>query len=361
MASIIDAAVAKIKPRGYPSKVVAAKHCAGTCPAQGDETLKDVHVLIPRPAMKLIVDGIDERFTAHHLWEAGDREAWFREFGPKVRGIGAVMHERIDGTFMDRLPNLEIVSNFGVGYDTVDAREAARRGVIVTNTPDVLTEEVADLAVGLLLATVRELPQADRYLRAGKWVERGDYPLTATLRNRKVGILGLGRIGKAIARRVEGFGLPVSYYGRSRQADVAYPYYDNPVALAREVDVLIVVTPGGPETRHLVNTEVLKALGPDGILVNVARGSVVDTQALIEALRAKTILTAGLDVFEAEPKVPHELIDMDHVVLLPHVGSASIETRRSMGQLVVDNLVSWFSGKGPVTPVPETPWNGQKA
>jgi lactate dehydrogenase-like 2-hydroxyacid dehydrogenase len=323
--------------------------------------LKDVHVLIPRPAMKLIVDGIDERFTAHHLWEAGDREAWFREFGPKVRGVGAVMHERIDGAFMDRLPNLEIVSNFGVGYDTVDAREAARRGVIVTNTPDVLTEEVADLALGLLLATVRELPQADRYLRAGEWVEKGDYPLTATLRNRKVGILGLGRIGKAIARRVEGFGLPVSYYGRSRQADVAYPYYDNPVALARDVDILIVVTPGGAETRHLVNAEVLKALGPDGILVNVARGSVVDTQALIEALRAKTILTAGLDVFEGEPKVPQELIDMDHVVLLPHVGSASIETRRSMGQLVVDNLVSWFSGKGPVTPVPETPWNGQKA
>src|SRR5919107_1281 len=342
MASIIDAAVAKIKPRGYPSKVVAAKHCAGTCPAQGDETLKDVHVLIPRPAMKLIVDGIDERFTAHHLWEAGDREAWLREFGPKVRGVGAVMHERIDGAFMDRLPKLEIVSNFGVGYDTVDAREAARRGVIVTNTPDVLTEEVADLAVGLLLATVRELPQADRYLRAGKWVGKGDYPLTATLRNRKVGILGLGRIGKAIARRLEGFGLPISYYGRSRQADVAYPYYDNPVALAQAVDVLMV-------------------LGPDGILVNVARGSVVDTQALIEALRSKTILTAGLDVFEGEPKVPQELIDMDHVVLLPHVGSASIETRRAMGQLVVDNLVSWFSGKGPVTPVPETPWNGQKA
>jgi lactate dehydrogenase-like 2-hydroxyacid dehydrogenase len=361
MASIIDAAVAKIKPRGYPSKVVAVKARAGASRAEGDETLKDVHVLIPRPPMELIVEGISERFTAHRLWEVDDREAWFREFGPKVRGIGAVMHERIDGAFMDRLPNLEIVSNFGVGYDTVDAREAGRRGVIVTNTPDVLTDEVADLALGLLLATIRELPQADRYLRAGKWVEKGDYPLTATLRNRKVGILGLGRIGKAIARRLEGFDTAISYYGRSRQADVSYPYYDNAVALAQAVDVLIVVTPGGAETRHLVNAEVLKALGPNGILVNVARGSVVDTQALIEALRSKAILTAGLDVFEGEPKVPQELIDMDHVVLLPHVGSASIETRRGMGQLVVDNLVSWFSGKGPVTPVPETPWTAGKA
>jgi lactate dehydrogenase-like 2-hydroxyacid dehydrogenase len=313
------------------------------------------------PMMPLIMEGIGQAFDLHKAWEAPDRDALIAELAPRIRGLAPGSHYHVDGALMDKLPKLEIIANFGVGYDTIDAAEAGRRGVIVTNTPDVLTEEVADLAVGLLLATVRELPQADRYLRAGKWVERGDYPLTATLRNRKVGILGLGRIGKAIARRVEGFGLLVSYYGRSRQADVAYPYYDNPATLAREVDVLIVVTPGGPETRHLVNAEVLKALGPDGILVNVARGSVVDTQALIEALRAKTILTAGLDVFEGEPKVPQELIDMDHVVLLPHVGSASIETRRSMGQLVVDNLVSWFSGKGPVTPVPETPWNGQNA
>jgi lactate dehydrogenase-like 2-hydroxyacid dehydrogenase len=317
--------------------------------------LKDVHVLIPRPAMPMIMEGIAERFTAHRLWEVPDREAWFREFGPQVRGVGAVMHEHVNAAFMDRLPKLEIVSNFGVGYDTVDAREAARRGVMVTNTPDVLTDEVADLALGLLLATLRELPQADRYLRAGKW-PKGDYPLTATLRNRKVGILGLGRIGKAIARRLEGFDVAISYYGRSKQADVPYPYFDNAAALARTVDVLIVVTPGGAETRHLVNAEVLAALGPNGILINVARGSVVDTTALIEALRSKTILSAGLDVFEGEPKVPEELIAMDHVVLLPHVGSASIETRRGMGQLVIDNLVSWFSGKGPLTPVAETPW-----
>jgi lactate dehydrogenase-like 2-hydroxyacid dehydrogenase len=231
---------------------------------------------------------------------------------------------------------------------------------VVTNTPDVLTDEVADLAIGLLLATVRELPQSDRYVRAGKWLEK-PYPLTATLRGRTVGILGLGRIGKAIATRLEAFGIAVAYHGRSRQADVTYRYYPTLVEMAREVDVLMCVAPGGGETKHLVNAEVLAALGPNGILVNVGRGSVVDEQALIEALRSKTILSAGLDVFEDEPNVPPELITMEHIVLLPHVGSASVHTRNQMGQLVVDNLIAWFSGKGPLTPVAETPWTGRAA
>jgi lactate dehydrogenase-like 2-hydroxyacid dehydrogenase len=223
----------------------------------------------------------------------------------------------------------------------------------------VLTEEVADLAVGLLLATVRQLPQVDRYLRAGKWLEK-PYPLTATLRERKVGILGLGRIGKAIGKRLEAFGLEVSYHGRNPQSDVSYRYHPSLVGMAKDVDVLMCVAPGGPETKGMVDAEVLRALGPGGILINVGRGSVVDERALIEALANKEILTAGLDVFEDEPRVPKELIAMDHVVLLPHVGSASVHTRNAMGQLVVDNLVSWFSGKGPLTPVAETPWSGNK-
>jgi lactate dehydrogenase-like 2-hydroxyacid dehydrogenase len=275
-----------------------------------------------------------------------------------VRGVAmAGNHTRMDGALMDRLPKLEIIANFGVGYDSIDADAAAQRGIIVTNTPDVLTEEVADLALGLLLSTVRQLPQSDRYLRAGKWLGKA-YPLTTSLRTRKIGIVGLGRIGKAVAQRLEAFGVPISYHGRSRQPDVAYRYYPSLVQMAEDVDTLVSVAPGGAATRHMINAEVLKALGPDGIVVNVGRGSVVDEQALIVALHDKVILSAGLDVFDDEPNVPAELIAMDHIVLLPHVGSGSVHTREGMGQLQVDNLVSWFGGKGPVTPVAETPWPG---
>lgn len=319
--------------------------------------MKDVHILMLSQTPPIILDGVAKAFTLHRAWEQADRDAFIREVASDIRGLVPGSHYHVDGKLFDMLPNLEIVSNMGVGYDTIDAKEAGRRGIIVTNTPDVLTDEVADLAVGLLLATVRQLPQVDRYLRAGEWLKK-PYPLTATLRGRKVGILGLGRIGKAIAKRLAAFGLEIAYHGRSRQADVSYRYEPTLVGLAGWSDVLLSVAPGGKDTDGMIDAEVLKALGPDGILINVGRGSVVDEGALIEALQAKTILTAGLDVFTDEPRVPAELIAMDHVVLLPHVGSASVETRRAMGQLVVDNLVSWFSGKGPITPVPETPFKG---
>jgi len=313
-------------------------------------------IIMTGPLMAYAADQLRARFTVHELWNAPDRAAMLREIGGRVRGVaGGGAHVRIDGALFDALPKLEMVANFGVGYDNVDAAEAGRRGIVVSNTPDVLTDEVADLALGLLLATVRQLPQVDRYLRAGRWLEK-PYPLTTSLRTRKVGIVGLGRIGKAVAHRLEAFGLPIAYHGRSRQADVAYRYYPSLVEMAQDVDTLISVAPGGAATHHMINAEVLKALGPDGIVVNVGRGTVIDERALIEALEAKTILSAGLDVFEDEPRVPAELIAMDHVVLLPHVGSASVHTREQMGQLLVDNLVSWFSGKGPLTAVPETPW-----
>jgi lactate dehydrogenase-like 2-hydroxyacid dehydrogenase len=250
---------------------------------------------------------------------------------------------------------VEIISSFGVGYDNVDAVEAAKRGIIVTNTPGVLDDEVADLTIGLLLATLRKIPQADRYLRAGQWL-KAPFPLSATLRERKVGIVGLGRIGKAIARRLAGFDVSIAYHRRTQQDDVAYTYHPTIVGLAEACDVLIVITPGGASTHHLINAEVLKALGPNGVLINVARGSVVDEQALIEALRSGTILSAGLDVYEDEPRVPQELIELEHVVLLPHIASGSIHTRNAMGKLVADNLISWFNDKGPLTPVVETPW-----
>ncbi|KNZ33203.1 MAG: dehydrogenase [Methylibium sp. NZG] len=276
-----------------------------------------------------------------------------REARAGIRGVAvAGGHVRIDAALMDTLPDLEVVASLGVGYDHVDAKEAARRGVVVTHTPDVLTGEVADLALCLLLATIRQIPQADRYVRAGHWLKSA-MPLTTTLRERKVGILGLGRIGKAIAKRLDACDVTVEYHGRQPQEGVPYRYHPTLLGLAQECDVLLVVASGGAETHHLVNADVLKALGPDGILVNVGRGTVVDEAALVQALQNKTILSAGLDVFENEPHVPPALIAMDHVVLLPHVGSASVYTRKAMAQLVVDNLLAWFDGRGPLTAVPE--------
>lgn len=308
----------------------------------------------PKP---VIINGLTGPFTIHRLADAADRDSFLAGIADKVRGIAVTyMVPGINGEFMARFPRLEIVSTFGVGYDHVDAAWAGRHGVIVTNTPEVLTDEVADTAVGLLLCTLRELPQAERHLRAGKWPEK-PYPLTrATLRNRSIGMVGLGRIGKAIARRIEAFGVPIAYHARRPQADVAYRYFSDLVTMARAVDTLIVIVPGGPATRHLINAKVLDALGPDGILINVARGSVVDETALIKALKDRKIHSAGLDVFADEPHVPPELLAMEHVVLLPHVASGSVFTREKMDQLVVDNLASWFAGKGPLTPVRETPW-----
>jgi lactate dehydrogenase-like 2-hydroxyacid dehydrogenase len=253
------------------------------------------------------------------------------------------------------LPALEIIANFGVGYDRIDARHAASKGIIVTNTPDVLNEEVADLTLGLLLCTVRELPQAERFVREGRWTS-ANYPLSSSLQRRTVGIVGLGRIGKAIAKRLDAFGVTVVYFGRSQQKSVERRYYPSLVQMARDVDTIIVCAPGGKETENLIDAPVLEALGANGILINVARGSLVDEPALIAALKKGTILAAGLDVFAEEPRVPAELLALQNTVLLPHVGSASHLTRDAMGQLVADNLISWFEGRGPITPVPETPY-----
>lgn len=320
------------------------------------KTVSDFDVLMLNPLPPLVVDQLAARTRLHRLWEATDRDAEFARIAPQIRGIASGGgHARVDAALMGKLPALEIVACFGVGYDQVDAAWAGQHGIIVTHTPEVLNEEVADTTFGLLLNAVRQLPQAERYLRAGKWLER-PFPLSASLRGRTMGILGLGRIGKAIARRAEAFGLNVLYHGRRKQADVAYPYYADLTEMARACDILVAIAPGGAETKHIVDAQVLAALGPQGIFVNVARGSVVDEAALIEALRNKTILTAALDVFTDEPRVPQALIDMEHVVLAPHVGSASHHTRDAMGQLVVDNLLSYAAGKGPLTPVPETPW-----
>jgi len=318
-------------------------------------------LLMTGPMMPLIAKGCEAAFVVHRLWEASDREALLKKVGAEIRAICTGGHTGVktDDALMARFPNLKIVGNFGVGYDSVDAGAAAKRGVVVTNTPEVLTEEVADTTLGLLLSTVREFYQAEKWLRDGRWAKEGDYRLTpASLRDRSVGIVGLGRIGKAIARRLEAFGLPISYFGRKPQPGVAYRYYADLVALARDVDTLIVVTPGGPGTENLINAAVLGALGPRGILINVSRGSVVDEAALIGALEKHTILAAGLDVYRNEPKLDPAFLELDNVTLFPHVGSASVHTRDAMGQLVVDNLVAFVEGKPPKTPVAETPFKG---
>jgi lactate dehydrogenase-like 2-hydroxyacid dehydrogenase len=321
-------------------------------------TSERVEVLLIGPPKPTIVNGLSS-LMLHRLGDAKDRDALLKEVGGRVRAIASsVTAERIGGELMAKLPKLEIVSTFGVGYDHIDIQWAASHGITVTNTPQVLTEEVADTALGLLLCTVREFPQAERYLRAGKWTERA-YPLTkATLRNSTVGMVGMGAIGQAIARRLDAMKVPVVYHSRRPAAGVPYRHYPKLLDMARDATILLVITPGGAETRNLINAEVLKALGPEGILINMARGSVVDEDALIKALKDKTIMSAGLDVYLREPEVPAELIAMENVVLFPHLGSGSVYTRTQMDQLVVDNLVAWAAGKPPLTPVPETPWRG---
>ena len=311
-------------------------------------------ILMPARMLPSVIAALRDRFVLHCPWEHDDPDAFIATVAPRVRGLAAsTLAGRIGADWFDRLPALEIVANFGVGYDNVDADTAAARGIVVTNTPGVLDEEVADLTVGLLLATLRRIPQADRHVREGRW-PAGPFPLSPSLRGRRIGILGLGAIGKAVARRLEAFGVPIAYSGRTRQPGVAYPHHPTPVELAAAVDVLIVIVPGGAATRHLVDADVLAALGADGVLVNVSRGSVVDEDAMIAALQTGTILTAGLDVYAHEPNVPEALIAMPNVVLLPHIGSGSERTRGAMGQLVVNNLIAWFAHGRPISPVPET-------
>jgi lactate dehydrogenase-like 2-hydroxyacid dehydrogenase len=313
-------------------------------------------VLLVGPLKPVVVNGLESGCTLHKVAAAKDGEA-FVAAHTHVRAIAcSATTELVPGSFMARFPNLQIVSTFGVGYDHVDAGWAAAHGVIITNTPNVLTEEVADTAIGLLLCTVREFPQAERFVRAGKWAERG-YPLSrATLRNRTVGLLGMGAIAQAIARRLDAFGVPVVYHARRRRPELPYRYYGTLIDMARDVDVLLAIVPGGPGTANMIDAAVLDALGPDGSLINMARGSVVDEPARIKALAQKRIMSAGLDVYAREPEVPPELIAMDNVVLFPHLGSASAYTRQQMDQLVVDNILAWAAGKPPLTPVPVTPW-----
>jgi lactate dehydrogenase-like 2-hydroxyacid dehydrogenase len=324
--------------------------------AGGNNSSEKIDLLIYGPSKPIVDNGFSDQFVLHPFETRNDLERLAPAVAEKIRGIAITYNSvRGDKATLSLFPKLEIVSTFGVGYDHIDAASARERNIVVTNTPDVLTEEVADIAMGLLIATLREFVKADRYLRSGLWKTQS-FPLSAgSLRDRKVGMVGMGRIGQAIGRRLEASRVPVVYHSRNPAAGVSYQHYPDLIEMAKAVDTLVVITPGGAATAKLINADVMKALGPRGVIINVARGTVVDEQALIAALKSGTILAAGLDVFEKEPDVPDELKAMQNVVLLPHIGSASVVTRNAMDQLVVDNLKAWFAGKPPLTPVAETP------
>jgi lactate dehydrogenase-like 2-hydroxyacid dehydrogenase len=297
-----------------------------------------------------MMEALRGAFRVHDRTHQEDPAA-FAAIAPRIRAIAASGESKVPRELIAQLPALEIVSVFGVGYDGIDVAAARERGIAVTHTPNVLNDEVADLAMALVLAVSRRLIEADRYVRTGAWA-KGPMPLARKVSGARMGIVGLGRIGKAIARRAESFGMSIAYTARTAKADAPYPYFATAEALAREVDFLVVITPGGAATRKLIDAKVLAALGKKGYLVNVARGSVVDEQALVEALRAGTIAGAGLDVFENEPNVPAELLALDNVVLTPHVGSATWQTRQAMADLSFGNLQAHFAGKPLLSPVP---------
>jgi hydroxypyruvate reductase len=293
----------------------------------------------------------DDAFALRKLWQAADARAFVGEVAPRVRAVLTNGIIGADRALIQALPELEIIGVYGVGVDAVDLATAKARGVRVTNTPDVLTIGVAELGMALLLDLARRVAYNDRYVRAGRWPTEGDPVLSNSVARKRMGILGLGRIGRAVARRAEAFDMAICYHGRTRRDEVAYEYVPDLVAMARAVDCLMVTCLGGPTTTGLVSREVIDALGPKGWLINVARGSVIDQPALVEALVEGRLGGAGLDVFAGEPEVPDALLGLDNVVLQPHQASATWETRDAMGQLVVDNLKAHFAGRPLPTPV----------
>ena len=307
-------------------------------------------ILVVAPIMPQVMATVEGMFATHILYEAADREALVARVASDVRAIATRAEVGADRALIARLPQLEIIASYGVGVDAIDLAAAREHGVVVTNTPDVLTEDVADMALALLLAVQRRVCEGDRYVRSGAW-QGGAMRLTTRVGGRRLGIVGLGRIGRAIAHRAQAFGMNVAYHGRREQPDAGLRYYAEVVALARDSDILVLSCPGGEATRGLVGTAVLDALGPAGVLVNVARGSVVDEAALVSALVGGGIAGAGLDVFADEPNVPGALCAMDNVVLQPHQASATNETRMAMANLVVDNLKAHFAGEPVLTPI----------
>ena len=302
-------------------------------------------ILIVGPMHAGAIERLDAEFITHKLWLAADKDALLKEVAGRIRGIATTGNHGATAKLIDTLTKLEIISCFGVGYDAVDIDAAKRRKIPVSNTPDVLNDCVADLAMCMMLDIGRKITQGDRYVRAGKWL-KGPQALATRVSGKRLGILGYGRIGRATA-----FDMSIAYHSRNKVAGSPHTYHASAVELAKHSDFLIVITPGGKETFHLVNEAVIKALGPKGFLINVSRGSVVDEAVLLKCLQDGSLGGAALDVFEQEPKMDEAFWALDNVLLQPHVGSATNETRAAMGNLTVDNLVVHFSGKPVLTPV----------
>jgi len=308
-------------------------------------------ILITAPFPDFLMKPLQEGYICHDYYQSPEQAGLLREVGPRIRGLaqGGRTHTAVE--LLDQLPNLEVISVMGVGYDGVPVDYCKKRGIKVGHTPDVLTDDVADTAVALVLMLSRNFHLANRFVLSGEFRAR-TFPLATSLNGKKVGILGLGRIGKAIAHRLEAAGMEVSYHNRTPQP-VRYSYHPSLLDMARDVDFLVVAAPGGPTTKNIVDASVLEALGAKGRIVNIARGSIVDEPAMIRALKAGTLGGAGLDVFADEHNIPEELMKMDNVVLLPHVGSATKETRKRMAALVLANLAAHFAGKPLVKSIPE--------
>lgn len=293
---------------------------------------------------------LHETYCVHRVWEASDPKAHMASISDRIEVAVTSGLRGMKAWEMDALPRLKLLASFGVGYDGIDIAAAKARGIIVTNTPDVLNECVADTTWALILSTVRRTAFNDRYVRAGRWLS-GPAPLSDKVWGENLGIIGLGRIGRAIARRGTGFGMQVGYYGRNQQKDLPFHYFPDPVSLAAWAKILVVACPGGKETEKIVNDKVLRALGKESYLINISRGSTVDEPALIRALQSGEIGGAGLDVFVDEPRVPDELCQLDNVVLQPHVGSGTRATRAAMARVVTDNVAAWFAGRPLLSPV----------
>lgn len=308
----------------------------------------EILMIGPYPAWDM--EPLERDYRVHRLWEAGDRDALVALVAPRIRAIATRGELGADAKLIDALPRLEMIACYGVGTDAIDLERARARNIRVSNTPEVLTKDVADMALGLILAVLRRIPQGDAYVRSGQWA-RKNMQLATSLTGKTVGVLGFGRIGRAVAQRAAAFETRIAYSDLAPAAGAAYEYHPNAVALAQACDILVVTVAGGAATRNIVDAEVLEALGPAGVLINVARGTTVDERALIDALSRGAIGGAGLDVFWGEPNIDARLLEFPNVIVQPHQSSGTVETRKAMGQLVRDNLAAHFSGRPPITPV----------